>query len=110
MGGKILFSVFTKPWPTVSLPELGKFVSDLGFDGIELPVRPGYQVAPENVNDLVRAAKALAKFDVQILSVAGPADEASEHRPRAIPAIARSGSSKTSRLLEPRPRNSRPGG
>lgn len=71
----IAFSVFTKPWRT-SLPALGAFVKGLGFDGVELPVRPGYQVVPENVaRDLPKAAKTLAAEGVKILSVAGPTDE-----------------------------------
>ena len=72
----IAFSVFTKPWKTQSLPWLGKFVSDLGFDGIELPVRPGYQVEPDNVATLSEAARQLGEFGVKIFSVAGPTDEA----------------------------------
>jgi sugar phosphate isomerase/epimerase len=76
MTNKISYSVFTKPWKTLSLPQLGEFVSGLGFDGVEFPVRPGYQVEPENVKDLPRAAKVLGEFGVKILSVAGPTDEA----------------------------------
>ena len=56
MIGKVLFSVFTKPWRTLPLARLGEMVSGLGFDGIEFPLRPGYQVEPENVADLPRAA------------------------------------------------------
>ena len=56
----VTFSVFTKPWK-MPVAELGRFVKGLGFDGIELPVRPGYQVLPENVRrDLPKAAKQLA--------------------------------------------------
>lgn len=74
---RIEFSVFTKPWKMpMSLPELGRFVKGLGFDGIELPVRPGYQVEPENVADLPEAAKQLADCGVKICSIAGPTDEA----------------------------------
>ena len=76
MTGKISFSVFTKPWKGVSLAQLGGFVSGLGFDGIELPVRPGYQVTPECVAALSEAARILADFGVGIFSVAGPTDEA----------------------------------
>lgn len=73
---KIQFSVFTKPWKQ-SLSDLGPLVKGWGFDGIELPVRPGYQVLPENVSrDLPQAAKLLASEGLQIFSVAGPADEA----------------------------------
>lgn len=71
---KILYSVFTKPWK-MPLPELGRFVSGLGFDGIELPVRPGYQVEPESIGNLPRAARLLADCGVKILSVAGPVTE-----------------------------------
>ena len=72
---KTQFTVFTKPWPDKPLAELGDFVRDLGFAGIELPVRPGFQVAPENVNrDLPEAAKTLADRGVKIGSVAGPTD------------------------------------
>ena len=74
---KIEFSVFTKPWKKTPLPELGKFVGGLGFDAIELPVRPGFQVEPEHVvKGLPLAAKQLAEFGIRIASVAGPTDEA----------------------------------
>jgi len=69
------FSVFTKPWK-MPAPELGRFVHGLGFDGIELPVRPGFQVEPERVQqDLPVVAQQLADSGVRILSVAGPADQ-----------------------------------
>ncbi len=74
---KIVFSVFTNRWYEMSIPKLGEFVSGLGFEGIELPVRPGRQVEPEKVaKDLPRAAKKLAEFGLKITSVAGPTDEA----------------------------------
>jgi sugar phosphate isomerase/epimerase len=76
MVTNVRFSVFTKPWKAISLAELGELVSGLGFDGIELPVRPGYQVTPENVASLPAAARTLAEFGVTIYSVAGPTDEA----------------------------------
>lgn len=70
----IRFSVFTKPWK-MPLAELGTYVRDLGFDGIELPVRPGYQVEPDGVEALPAAARQLAEYGIQIESVAGPTDE-----------------------------------
>ena len=73
----ITWSVFTKPWKTMPVAELGKFVSALGFDGVELPVRPKFQVEPANVaRDLPAAAKVLADFGVKIASISGPTDEA----------------------------------
>jgi sugar phosphate isomerase/epimerase len=71
----LTYSVFTKPWK-VPIAELGRHVSDLGFNGIELPVRPGFQVEPERVEqELPRAARQLADFGLKITSVAGPTDE-----------------------------------
>jgi sugar phosphate isomerase/epimerase len=45
---EIPFAVFTKPWPNDSIEELADRALELGFDGAEMPVRPGFQVAPEN--------------------------------------------------------------
>ena len=72
----ISFSVFTKPWK-LPLPELAKMVAGWGFDGIELPVRPGFQVLPENVErDLPHAVRVMADHGLRTFSVAGPTDEA----------------------------------
>ena len=38
---KVEFIVFSKPWKC-PIPELGALISNLGFEGIELPVRPGF--------------------------------------------------------------------
>jgi len=85
-ANEIVFSVFTKPWK-MPIPELGRFVKALGFDAIELPVRPGFQVLPEKVErDLPAAARQLADCGVSIASVAGPTDE------RTIAACAQAGS------------------
>jgi len=74
---RFVYSVFTKPWK-MPAPELGKFVSGLGFDAVELPVRPGYQCEPENVErELPKIAKDLKDFGLTILSVAGPYDDES---------------------------------
>ena len=71
----IQFSVFTKSW-TLPLPQLARLIRELGFDGIELPVRPGYQVEPGHVGrDLGPAVKVLADAGLKIFSIAGPTDE-----------------------------------
>ena len=36
------FAVFVKPWKALALPELAAHIKQLGFDLIELPVRPGF--------------------------------------------------------------------
>lgn len=74
MSKEIDFTVFTKPWK-MPLPELGKFVKKLGFDGIELPIRDGYQVEPGKVTALTEAARILGDLEVKIGSIAGPTDE-----------------------------------
>ncbi|HET6487679.1 MAG TPA: sugar phosphate isomerase/epimerase family protein [Spirochaetia bacterium] len=72
----ITFSVFTKPWKDLGMSELGAFVERLGFEGIEFPLRPGYQVAPENAEKgLPELARVLGDHGVKITSVAGPTDE-----------------------------------
>lgn len=68
----IHFSLFTKPWK-IPLPELAQFTARLGFDGIELPVRPGYQVPPENATrDLPAAVRLLAGHGLKVFSIAPP--------------------------------------
>lgn len=78
MSNPIQFSVFTKPWKTTPLPELGRHVQALGFDGIELPVRPGFQVEPTDIAAaLPIAQQQLRDCGLEILSVAtAPTPEA----------------------------------
>jgi sugar phosphate isomerase/epimerase len=77
MSDKIVFSVFVKPWPKKSIAELGHMVHWMGFDGIELPVRPGFPVNPENAaTELPKTVKTLAEHNVKIYSIAGSLTEA----------------------------------
>jgi sugar phosphate isomerase/epimerase len=63
-------SVFVKPWKSLSLAELALHVSKLGFDAVELPVRPGFPCQPETiVEDLPRAVEILGQQGVSILNV-----------------------------------------
>ncbi len=72
----ISYTVFTKPWKNKTLPELAKFVADLGFDGVEFPIRPGFQVEPEGISKgLLEAAGIFADHGVRIATLAGPTDE-----------------------------------
>jgi sugar phosphate isomerase/epimerase len=73
----IRFAVFTKPWRTMPIPALAEFVHHLGVEGIELPVRPGFQVEPAEVaRELPRAVKIFAEHGLSVFSIAGPTDEA----------------------------------
>lgn len=81
----IKFTVFTKPWK-MRLPDLAAHVKSLGFDGVELPVRPGFQVEPERVEKgLPEAVRILGDAGLTIDSIAGPTDE------RTIAACAEAG-------------------
>lgn len=69
-------SVFTKPWKTITADQLGKLVHDIGFTGIEFPLRDGYQAQPANAEtELPALAQTLAKYGVSICSVASSLEE-----------------------------------
>jgi sugar phosphate isomerase/epimerase len=64
------FAVFVKPWKALTIPAVGSHVKQLGFDLIELPVRPGFACQPENIErDLPQAVKTLADLGVDVLNV-----------------------------------------
>ncbi len=63
-------ALFVKPWKTLTLPQLAAHVKALGFDLIELPVRPGFPVEPEHIErDLPAAVKLLADEGVRVLNI-----------------------------------------
>jgi sugar phosphate isomerase/epimerase len=77
--GKIQYSVFTKPWKTQTLDELGELVADMGFDAVEYPLRGGYQVQPEDGAEGIRKlVETLKKHGVGVASIAGGIDVAVE--------------------------------
>lgn len=68
--------VFTKPWKADSIEQLADRVAALGFNGIELPVRDGYQVNPSNFEEtLPKAFEEFALRNLRIYSVAGDMNE-----------------------------------
>jgi len=70
------FSIFTKPWRTLSVDELCKKVANWGFDGVEFPLRDGYQVEPANAEKgLPELAKKMSEYGLSIMSVASGTDE-----------------------------------
>ena len=59
--------VFTKPFNSLSFDELAERIAELGFDGIEAPVRRGGHVQPDEVADKLPAlVSALAKQGLSI--------------------------------------------
>lgn len=76
----VKFGVFTKPWPEPSIEDLADSVARFGFDGIELPVRPGFQVEPADAEWKLKAAvEAFEARGLRVFSVAGPLEERLMH-------------------------------
>jgi sugar phosphate isomerase/epimerase len=72
----IHFSVFTKPWKQTSIWNLGKQVSEWGFDGIEFPLREGFQLEPKDAEKgLPQLVQQLAEHGLKIFSIASVTDE-----------------------------------
>lgn len=64
--------IFTKPWRELDGAALGALVREIGASWIELPVRPGAYVTPENVREMLpRMVKGLAGEGIRVGSVAG---------------------------------------
>lgn len=70
------WSVFTKPWPDLPAGQLGPKLARMGFDGVELPVRAGFQVEPEAAGEtLPDFVRQLAEAGLSTFSVAGEIEE-----------------------------------
>jgi sugar phosphate isomerase/epimerase len=64
-------AVFVKPWKELALPDLGAKLQAWGVEWIELPVRPGFAVEPDRIEqDLPNAVRVLGDFGVRILNIA----------------------------------------
>lgn len=71
------YIMFTKHLQTLSIAEMGRVVKDLGFSGVELTVRNGGHVLPQNVaSDLPLAIERLAEIGLTV-----PAIVVEIHRP-----------------------------
>jgi sugar phosphate isomerase/epimerase len=71
-------TVFSKPWPSLSPDELGRTMKELGFGGIEYPLREGFQVEPGSAKEKMPAfVEALARHGVGISSIASDLSEES---------------------------------
>lgn len=67
---KITYAVFAKPWKNLTILELAKHIKKLGFEWIELPVRPGFACEPDNIEtSLPMAITLLADEGVHVLNV-----------------------------------------
>lgn len=69
-GDKTQFAVFVKPWKNLALPQLAMHVQQLGFNLIELPIRPGFPVEPSNIDqELPNAIQIIGDFGIKITNV-----------------------------------------
>ncbi|MBO0813109.1 MAG: sugar phosphate isomerase/epimerase [Microlunatus sp.] len=68
--------MFTKPWRTTPTDELARTVVRMGFNAVEFPLRPGYQVDLDRLDSsLPQLIRILADHGVQVASVAGTPDD-----------------------------------
>jgi sugar phosphate isomerase/epimerase len=72
------FVYFTKTLKDLSIKELAGFCKEAGLDGVDLTVRPGYPVTPDNaLKALPEAARVFADNGLTIGLVTAPTDLAS---------------------------------
>ena len=73
---KYRYSIFTKPYKTQTMDELAQKVAGMGFNAIEYPLRPGYQVSLDDAeNGMAELAKAMSKYGITVSSVASATEE-----------------------------------
>ncbi|WP_420110604.1 sugar phosphate isomerase/epimerase family protein [Pseudactinotalea sp.] len=76
MSAQPIWSVFGKPWAGTAPGQLGGWLADRGFQGIEVPVRDGAFVTPERARAaLPPYVAALQAHGVRVISVASDLDE-----------------------------------
>jgi len=75
---KFTLIAFSKPFQTLSFEDTADLVAEVGWDGIECPVRKGGQVLPEKVeDDLPRMVEALKKRQRRLVSLTTDVQDAS---------------------------------
>jgi sugar phosphate isomerase/epimerase len=74
-GRPTRYLVFTVTLGLLDIPGLIAFCKETGLDGVDLTVRPGYPVTPDNVaTELPRAVRAFQDAGLIIGQVSGPKD------------------------------------
>ena len=70
MNDEFSISIFSKHLQWLDYSEMAKVAADMGFDGIDLTVRPNGHVLPENVEkDLPKAMDAVTKAGLKIFMI-----------------------------------------
>jgi sugar phosphate isomerase/epimerase len=62
----VRYVMFTKHLMPLSIEEAGHRVAEIGFEGLDLTLRPGGHIAPENAADLAGAAKAVRAMGLDV--------------------------------------------
>ena len=71
--------VFTKPFNSLSFDELADKIAELGFDGIEAPIRKGGHIDPKEVEDrLPELVEALAERKLQVTVMTSDVNDPSD--------------------------------
>lgn len=59
--------VFTKPFNSLTFDELAEKIAEIGYDGLEAPIRKGGHLDPQNITEeLPKLVEALAKRNLEI--------------------------------------------
>lgn len=86
------FCLFSKHLNWLSVEELARALAGIGFDGVDLAVRPGGHVEPANVaTDLPRAVETLAKRGISCPSIVTSVVDADERAVQVVKAAAECG-------------------
>lgn len=75
--------VFTKSFQEHSLPKLIRHVQEIGAEGVDLAIRPGYTVEPKDLENLPQIAKTFRAEGLSIPLVSAPGDLLSASDERA---------------------------
>ena len=77
--------VFTKPFQSLNYESLAQRVSELGFDGIEAPIREGGHIEPEQVPDeLPKLVESLRRHGLEITVMASSINDPNDPLTEAV--------------------------
>ncbi len=77
--------VFSKHLQFLDYEEMADAAAEIGFDGVDIPVRPGGHVLPENVErDLPKAVRAVEKAGLRVPMITTAISDADDERTIAI--------------------------
>ena len=72
----IQYTLFTKYWKALSMEQTAEKAAKMGFNGVEMPVRAGFQVTPDSAPVLLPAAqKIFTQQGCPVLRIAAPLTE-----------------------------------